>query len=83
MDREIAAHTAAGAALFRAAAEDALVAAGLHVGEGVRLWEAFRCARRAQWAVGTPGPRLGGAPWRGVPGCVQLVGAGVTPAAQD
>jgi hypothetical protein len=41
-DPEIAAHTAAGAAAFRAVAEDALTAAGLHVAGGARVWAAFR-----------------------------------------
>ncbi|KAI8465892.1 MAG: hypothetical protein J3K34DRAFT_452483 [Monoraphidium minutum] len=42
MDREVAAHSAAGAAAFRAAAEDALTAGGLHLSEGHRLWAALR-----------------------------------------
>jgi hypothetical protein len=57
LDREVAAHTEAGAAAFRAAAEEALVAAGLHVAEGARLWEAFRWAGAASRAAQGPACR--------------------------
>jgi hypothetical protein len=43
MDGEVAGHTAAGAAAFRAAAEAALQAVGLHLADGGRIWAAFRC----------------------------------------
>ena len=67
MDQEAAAHTPAGAAAFRAAAEAALQAAGLHLSGGARLWAAYRRARaaaalRARLWRGSPRARAARAP---------------------
>jgi len=43
MDREVSAQTPAGRTAFKAAAEEAIQAAGLHLAEGGRVWEAYRC----------------------------------------
>ena len=51
IDREAAAHTPAGVAAFREAAERALQAGGLHLSEGARLWAAFRAYEAAAGAA--------------------------------
>lgn len=41
-DPEVAGKTAAGAEVFRTAAEAALTAAGLHLAEGHHIWQTYR-----------------------------------------
>lgn len=42
LDAEVAGHTPSGIAAFRAVAEHALAAAGLHVSQGSQLWQEYR-----------------------------------------